>query len=94
MQKAHMAAGEVETQQNLMKIVEYLAVDVFRPSAVTEICNALDITHDKTLRVLHNLSVRGWAEQVAHGWRLSPRIVKIAYLARTNLEDTVKKYFE
>jgi DNA-binding IclR family transcriptional regulator len=77
-----------------MKIVEYLAVDVFRPSTVTEICNALDITYDKTLWALHNLSVRGWAERVAHGWRLSPRIVKIAYLARTNLEDTVKKYFE
>jgi len=94
MQRARKAACEVETQQNLMKIVEYLAVDVFRPSTVTEICNALDITYDKTLWALHNLSVRGWAERVAHGWRLSPRIVKIAYLARTNLEDTVKKYFE
>jgi hypothetical protein len=82
----------LESQQNLMKIVEYLATDVFRPTTVDEIMTALSITNNKTIWALHNLKFRGWAEQIADGWRLSPRIVRIADAVRANLGETVKRY--
>ncbi len=81
-----------ETQQNLMKIVEFLATDVFRPTTVKEVCAALDITQSKATWALHNLRIRDWAEQVGDSWRLSPRIVKIADSVRANMGENVRKY--
>lgn len=81
-----------ETQQNLMKIVEFLATDVFRPTTVKEVCAALDITQSKVTWALHNLKIRDWAEQVGDSWRLSPRIVKIADSVRANLGENIKRY--
>lgn len=83
---------ENENHQNLMKIVEYLATDVFRPATEKEICNALDIPERKAIWALYNLASRGWAEQVAGGWRLSPRIVKVAESVRTNFLEAVSRY--
>jgi DNA-binding IclR family transcriptional regulator len=81
-----------ETQQNLMKIVEYLATDVFRITTIKEIVDALDITYSKASWVLHNLKIRDWAEQQGDGWRLSPRIVRIADSVRANLGETTRRY--
>lgn len=90
--KEHKTDFENETQQNLMKIVEYLAADVFKVTTVQEIVAALDISRNKTVWALHNLKIRGWAEQAAEGWRLSPRIVKIADAVRANFGENVKRY--
>lgn len=81
-----------ETQQNLMRIVEYLATDVFRPTTVKEIMDALEISQNKATWALHNLRIGGWAEQIADAWRLSPRIVRIADSVRANLGENVKRY--
>ena len=83
---------ECETQQNLMKVVEYMATDVFRPTSAKDICAALDLTYNKANWTMHNLEQRGWAEQVADGWRLSPRIVKISDSVRANFGENVKRY--
>jgi len=81
-----------ETQQNLMKIVEFLATDVFRPTTVKEIVDALGMTTSKAVWALHNLMIRDWAEQVGDSWRLSPRIVKIADSVRANMGESMRRY--
>lgn len=81
-----------ETQQNLMRIVEYLATDVFKPTPVKEIADALSITYSKAMWALHNLKSKDWAEQVGDCWRLSPRVVRIADSVRQNLTENNKRY--
>lgn len=85
-----------ESQQNLMKIVECLATDVFRPMTTQEICDALGITKSKAYWTLQNLvgdgNKLGWVEQVADGWRLGPRLPKIAEIVRKGIADNVKQY--
>ena len=83
---------ETETQQNLIRIVEYLAVDVLRPITMKELQDALGLTYNKTLWTLQNLKLAGWAEQIADGWRLGPRLPKIAMDVRKGIADTVKRY--
>jgi predicted Rossmann fold nucleotide-binding protein DprA/Smf involved in DNA uptake len=83
---------ESETQQNLMKIVMYLATDVLRPTTMKEIQDALGLTYNKTLWSLQNLKLAGWAEQIADGWRLGPRLPRIAEDVRKGITDTVKRY--
>lgn len=92
MSKERKTNFETETQQNLMRVVEYLSTDVFKTTTVKEICDALNLTYNKTTWTLHNLAIRGWAEQIADGWKLSPRIVKIADSVRANLLETSKRY--
>lgn len=92
MEKDKLINHENETLQNLMKIVEYLATDVFKPATEQEICNALGIRRKKVGWALQNLAVRGWTEQVAGGWRLAPRIVKVADSVRINFMEAVARY--
>ncbi|GAB62684.1 MAG: hypothetical protein DWB56_14745 [Candidatus Jettenia sp.] len=83
-----------ESQQNLIKIVKYLAKDVFRPVTPQEIIDALGLSKSKATWTLHNLKLGGWAEQVSTGWRLSPELVKIADSVRSTLKDVMQKYLE
>lgn len=81
-----------ESQQNLIKIVEYLARDVFKPVTTQEIMEALALTKSKAHWTLHNLKIGGWAEQVSSGWRLSPDLVKIADAVRATLKEVMHRY--
>ena len=82
-----------ESQQNLMRIVEYLATDVFKPTTVQELVDALEgLSYSKASWTLQNLKQRDWAEQIGDTWRLSPRIVRIADSVRANLGETMKRY--
>ncbi|GER92660.1 hypothetical protein A45J_0378 [hot springs metagenome] len=83
---------ENDSQQNLMKIVEYLATDVFKVTTLKEIVDALGITQSKAYWALKNLAIRGWADEQADGWRLSPRIVRIADSVRANFGENLKRY--
>jgi len=80
------------SQQNLMRIVQYLATDVTRVMGQKEIEEALELTYNQVNFTLHNLRMQGWAEQVADGWRLSPLIVKIAVAAHRGIADTMTRY--
>ena len=80
------------SQQNLMKIVQYLATDVTRVMGQKEIEEALELSYNQVNFTLHNLRMDGWAEQVADGWRLSPLIVKIAVAAHRGIADTMARY--
>lgn len=82
----------IEAQQNLMRIVQYLATDVTRVMSQKEIEEALALTYNRVNFALHNLRMAGWAEQVADGWRLSPLIVRIADSVRKGLADTAQRY--
>lgn len=82
----------IEAQQNLMKIVQYLATDVTRVMSQKEIEEALELSYNKVNFALHNLRMQNWAEQVADGWRLSPLIVRIADSVRKGLADTAARY--
>ncbi|MBI3755756.1 MAG: hypothetical protein HY265_06320 [Deltaproteobacteria bacterium] len=81
-------------QQNLMRIAEYLAADVFKPTTIKDIAAAMSLSESKARWTLHNMAIRGWVEQVADGWRLSPRLVKIADSVRANLGDVVTRYLK
>ncbi len=80
------------SQQNLMKVVQYLATDITRVMSQKEIEEALDLSYNVVNFTLHNLRISGWAEQVADGWRLSPLIVRIADSVRKGLADTAQRY--
>jgi DNA-binding IclR family transcriptional regulator len=79
-------------QQNLMRIVQYLATDVTRVMSVQEIQDALELSYNKVLWTLHNLRMQGWVEQVADGWRLDPLIVKISDSVRKGFADAASRY--
>lgn len=81
-----------ESQQNLMKIVEYLATDVFRATTVQEICEAMCLTKSKAYWTLQNLKDTGWVEQIADGWKLGPRLPRIAEKVRKGIEENVKAF--
>ncbi|MBI4652233.1 helix-turn-helix transcriptional regulator [Candidatus Desantisbacteria bacterium] len=81
-----------ETQQNLMKVVEYLALDIWKPQTIDEICKALDLSKNKVNWTLHNLEEKEWTEQVVGGWRISPKIIKIADSVRRGFLDVFPKY--
>lgn len=81
-----------ESQQNLMRTVQYLATDVTRVMGQKELEEALELSYSKVNFTLHNLRMAGWAEQVADGWRLSPLIVKIAVSVQKGLADTAQRY--
>jgi hypothetical protein len=81
-----------ESQQNFAKVAMYLATDVLRPTTMKEIQDALNLSYNKVLGTLHNLRICGWAEQVADGWRLGPRLPRIAEDVRKGISDTVKRY--
>ena len=83
---------ENECQQNLIKVIEYLAKDVFRPVTTQEVMDALGISKNKAHWTLHNLKIGGWAEQIASGWRLSPDLVKIADSVRATLKEVMHRY--
>ena len=80
------------SQQNLMKVVQYLATDVTRVMGQKEVEEALELSYNQVNFTLHNLRIQGWAEQVADGWRLSPLIVKIAVAAHRGIADTMARY--
>lgn len=82
----------IVSQQNLMRVVQYLATDVTRVMSQREIEEALELTYNQVSFTLHNLRMAGWAEQVADGWRLSPLIVRIADSVRKGIADTAQRY--
>ncbi len=84
----------IEAQQNLMRIVQYLATDVTRVMSQKEIEEALELSYNKVNFALHNLRMQNWAEQVADGWRLSPLISKISIAVQKGITDTAKRYLE
>lgn len=83
---------ENEGQQNLIKVVKYLAKDVFKPVTPQEIMDTFGLSKSKAIWTLHNLAIGGWAEQLSNGWRLSPELVKIADSVRANLKEAMEKY--
>ena len=82
----------IESQQNLMKIVHYLAADVTRHSTIGEMAEALELTKSKVQWTLHNMRERGWAEQSGDGWRLGQGIARIAEQVRKAHADSLQKY--
>lgn len=82
----------IDTQQNLMRVVGWLATDVTRFSTVTEVSQALEISVNQTFRTMHNLAERGWVERSGEGWRLGQGITKISEAVRKGLGDTLQRY--
>lgn len=80
------------SQQNLMKIVGWLATDVTRTATIKEICDGLDLTAAKVNWTLHNLRERGWVEQTGGGWRLSSGLAQIAERVRKGMAASVERY--
>ncbi len=81
-----------DNQQALMKVVEYLAQDILIPKTQREVSEALGLSRDVTFRTLWNLQDREWGEELAQGFRLSPKLVAIPERLRLALADTLRKY--
>ncbi len=81
-----------EAQQNLVRMVEYLAEDILQAKTQKELAEALGISKDQAFRTLWNLKDRGWAEESANGFRLSPRLTMIADKLRRAVADTLDAY--
>lgn len=73
-------------------MVEYLAQDILIPKTKRELQDALDLSSDQAFRILWNLNDRGWVEDHAQGYRLSPHIVQIADRLRQAVADTLHRY--
>ncbi len=81
-----------ENQQQMMKVVEYLAQDILIPKTQREIMEALGFSRDQVFRTLWNLKDREWVEELAQGHRLAPKIVMISDRLRLAVADTLRKY--
>lgn len=81
-----------ENQQNICRVVEYLSEDILQPKTLKEVHEALGLSRDQAFRTLWNLKDRGWVEETARGYRLSPRIVRIADNLRLAVADTLREY--
>ncbi len=81
-----------DTQQQLMKIVGWLATDITRFSTVTEISAALDISTNQVFRTMYNLHERAWVERSGEGWRLGAGISRISESVRKGIGDTLQRY--
>jgi len=85
-----------ESQQNLMRIIEYMASEPFRVFTTQEICEALGITKSKCYWTLQNLvgdgSRQGWLEQEADGWKLGARLPRIAEKVRKGIDENVRRF--
>ncbi|MBF0487868.1 MAG: hypothetical protein HQK98_06880 [Nitrospirae bacterium] len=83
-----------ESQQTLIKVVEYLAMDVLEPRALKDIQEGLGISKDTAFRTIWNLKDLGWVEESAiiGGYRLSPQMINIADRLRLAIGDLIRKY--
>ena len=81
-----------ESQQNLIKIVGYLATDVTRNSTIKDICEALELSYSKVNWTLHNLRERGWVEQNGDGWRLGAGLGQISERIRKSFALAAERY--
>lgn len=81
-----------DNQQNLMRVIEYLAQDILIPKSQQELAEVLDLSKDKVFRTLWNLEEEGWVEASAGGYRLSPRMTIISDRLRLAVADTLRKY--
>ena len=83
-----------ESQQTLVRIVEYLAIDTLEPKTLKDIQKGLGISKDIAFRTIWNLRDMGWVEESAiiGGYRLSPQIIAISDRLRLAIGDLIRKY--
>lgn len=81
-----------ENQQNIMRVVEYMAEDILSAKTQKELMDALGMSRDQTFRTCWNLTDRGWIEESARGYRLSPRLTIISDRLRLAVADTLRTY--
>jgi hypothetical protein len=79
-------------QKNLMDVFEYLAEDILTPKTIKEVQDAFDITYDQARRTLWNLCDRKWAEEIAGGYRITPRVVQISENMRRQTAEVLDRY--
>lgn len=82
-----------ESQQVLMRIMDYLIVHVLQPKTAGEIQEALDLAKDTTFRALWNMLRAGWVEKTPQGgYLVSPRITTASDRFRISLIELSEKY--
>lgn len=81
-----------ENQQNLISAMTFLAEDYFTPKNIQEVADGLGVSRNIAFRTLWNLEKAGWAEEVNGGYRLAPKLTKLAESARHSLNKLIKTH--
>ncbi|MDA8106180.1 MAG: hypothetical protein M0Z71_12485 [Nitrospiraceae bacterium] len=81
-----------DSQQQMIRVTDYLAQDILSPKTAGEISDALGLSKDQVFRTAWNLIDAGWVEESARGYRLSPRITTYGERLRLAVADTLHKY--
>ena len=81
-----------ESQQNMGRVVEYMAQDILIPKSQKELMETLNLSRDQAFRTIWNLMYLGWVEENAGAYRLSPKMTMISDRLRLAVADTIRKY--
>lgn len=81
-----------ESQQNMGKVVMYLAQDILVPKSQKELAEALNLSKSQAHGTIWNLIDLGWVEENAGAYRLSPRMTIISDRLRLAVADVIEKY--
>jgi len=81
-----------ESQQNMGRVVEYMAQDILIPKSQKELMETLNLSRDQAFRTIWNLMHLGWVEENAGAYRLSPKLTTISDRLRLAVADTIRKY--
>ena len=87
-----MSDGANVSQQTLLRVIEALGARPLEWQTRAELVGAS--TRDQTYRALRNLELAGWAEQGDAGWRLTPKVVRLAERTRLAIAEIHRTYLE
>ena len=82
------------SQQTLLQVLEALGERPLEWQAQAALVERVGATRDQTHRALVNLEIAGWAEQAVGGWRLTPKLVRIAERTRLAIAEIHRTYLE
>ncbi len=82
----------IDSQQNLMAVVEYLSRAWPIPQPVQAVVQETGLSRDQAFRTLKNLSTGLWADSTADGWLLAPHLCQISERLRFQLHHLHHRY--
>ncbi len=86
--------GLVGTVVEALELIDFLSGKQWEPTKNKDISAALGWNPAKTTRMLKTLESKGYAEQTGDGWRLSPKLVRLAIDYMESSRDAAKDWHD